>query len=186
MTLGDRVAVMRNGTLEQVDEPQDVYDRPANVFVASFIGSPAMNLFSGTLEDGALRTALGEVPMPAARRRALAARPSSRSLIVGIRPEDLHPDGSAEAGPSPWRLEVQVELVESLGSETLVHFPVGDAASRNGSVMAVARDSAAPTGHAVARLDARNQAVPGATLSLAVDPERLHFFVADPAGARVA
>ena len=87
MTLGDRVAVMRLGVLQQVAAPQELYDHPANLFVAGFIGSPAMNFVPGTLEEGRLRTALGDLPLSAAQRQAVESAVTARDVIVGVRPE---------------------------------------------------------------------------------------------------
>src|SRR5436305_816834 len=87
MTLGDRVAVMRLGLLQQVASPQELYDYPANLFVAGFIGSPAMNFIPGTLEEGRLRTALGDMPLSGAQRQAIEAAAPDREVIVGVRPE---------------------------------------------------------------------------------------------------
>ncbi len=89
MTLGDRVAVMRSGTIQQVASPQELYDRPANLFVAGFIGSPAMNFMGGTLEEGKLRTGLGEIPLTGRLQQVLSHSEQGRDVIVGIRPEDF-------------------------------------------------------------------------------------------------
>src|SRR5690349_15285771 len=89
MTLGDRVAVMRLGLLQQVGSPKELYERPANLFVAGFIGSPAMNFMPGTLEEGTLRTALGDMPLSGGQRQALQASGTGRHVIVGVRPEDF-------------------------------------------------------------------------------------------------
>src|SRR5215831_15743683 len=89
MTLGDRVAVMRLGTIQQVASPQELYDRPANLFVAGFIGSPAMNFLPGTVEDGKMRTPLGDIPLHDRLRQALERAKAPRDLIVGIRPENF-------------------------------------------------------------------------------------------------
>ena len=127
MTMGDRVAVMRKGELQQVAPPQELYDNPVNIFVAGFIGSPAMNMLEATIErDGAgLVAHVGNAQLPLsaetlARHPGLAAF-ESRSVVLGVRPEDLEDAALAEAGP---RLRGRVTLREALGSEVLVHFDV--------------------------------------------------------------
>ena len=109
MTLADRIVVMHDGRIEQIGTPLELYDRPANTFVAGFIGSPAMNLIEGMVKDGALRTAGGEIPLPP----RLASDIEGRQIILGIRPEHFHVD----AGGTP----AEVRTVEPTGSETLVH-----------------------------------------------------------------
>ncbi len=131
MTMGDRVAVMRKGELQQVDEPQNLYDRPLNLFVGGFIGSPAMNMVEATIEreNGSVAVDLGT---PEARRSTppvLTARPAvssyeGRNVILGIRPEHLEDASLAPDTPADRRLRGRVELREALGSELMVHFTV--------------------------------------------------------------
>ncbi len=123
MTLGDRVAVMRDGFLQQCDTPQALYDRPVNTFVAGFIGSPAMNLFEGSLRNDGATVSLGSqhlvLPTSAAAARPTLAAYRDKPIVVGIRPEDL----PVVNGATPQAvLQGDVELVEALGSEQLVHF----------------------------------------------------------------
>ena len=123
MTLGDRVAVMRSGLLQQVASPQELYDRPANLFVAGFIGSPAMNFLGGTLEEGKLRTGLGDLPL-SGQLLELGSSARGRQMIVGIRPEDFE-DASlvpSENRPNGITFQSTIDLVESLGSEKYVYF----------------------------------------------------------------
>jgi multiple sugar transport system ATP-binding protein len=127
MTMGDRVAVLRAGTLQQLDAPQALYDRPANQFVAAFIGSPPMNLYQGSLsEDGeSVRLGSQTLSLPAWLRGSAAARYRGGPVTVGFRPEHLRmagAAGSAADAPDTGRLAGEVELVEALGSEKLVHF----------------------------------------------------------------
>ena len=179
MTMGDRVAVMRSGVLQQCDAPQVLYRHPANVFVAAFIGSPAMNLFEASLDDAGETLLLGSQRLDLAG--LLATRPAleayrGRGVIVGLRAEDLP---LAEA---PRRLQARVEAVEALGSELLVHFSldakrvnVDDAA--DGGVERV--EGLDIVGEGVARVDPRAEVAVGDLASFALFPERLHFF--DPA-----
>src|SRR5581483_7102356 len=130
MTLGDRVCVMRAGVLQQVDRPQVLYNRPANLFVAGFIGSPAMNMAEVRLvEDaGGLGAELGRHRLPL-DEDVLASRPSlrryvGRTVVLGIRPEDLEDAALAPGVPPERRLAVQVDIKEDMGSEVFVHFAV--------------------------------------------------------------
>ena len=125
MTMGDRVAVLRDGSLQQCAPPQELYDRPVNLFVAAFIGSPAMNLFEGVLSQDGETLMLGnqQLPVPdslTALRPGLRAY-ANRPVIVGIRPEELSPASSESDGAT---LDSRVDLVEALGSEQLVHFQI--------------------------------------------------------------
>src|SRR5580698_5968255 len=119
MTLGDRVAVMRTGTIQQVASPQELYDRPANLFVAGFIGSPAMNFMGGTLEEGKLRTGLGEIPLTGRLQQVLSHSEQGRDVIVGIRPEDFEDEAlvSSENQQYGMTFPATIDVVESLGSE---------------------------------------------------------------------
>src|SRR5207253_1179729 len=128
MTMGDRVAVMRKGELQQVDAPQRLYDRPVNLFVGGFIGSPAMNMIEATLarENGGLAANAGSQSI-ALGDETLAAHPAlttyeRRHVILGIRPEDLEDAALVSGGPSGTHLHGTVSLTEALGSEIMVHF----------------------------------------------------------------
>ena len=182
MTMGDRVAVMRAGVLQQCDTPQNLYDRPTNVFVAAFVGSPSMNLFLGRLHDDGDVLELGTQSMnlPAS---VFAVRPSlhgyrGHELIVGVRPEDFTLEGGGEV------LSATVGHVEGLGSELMVHFAM-DAHNyfvdeRNGSAEEAQEvlESTVLTQYArnVARLPPRIGVSSGDNLSLRVDMDRIHFF----------
>ena len=185
MTMGDRVAVMRNGRLQQVDLPQVLYDRPANAFVAGFIGSPAMNLLRGRLNGGSdgLSVELGEAVLPLprsllSRRRALA-RYAGADVIVGIRPEDIE-DAALVPSANGSAFPVRVTLTESLGAEVIAHFPLaGDVEPvAVGTAAASPVLEAAPEAGALltARLSPRSEARSGQPLRVAIDRERLHFF----------
>ena len=186
MTMGDRVAVMREGLLQQVDGPQALYDRPNNLFVAGFMGSPAMNLFEATVGEGAGHLLIGsqKVAIPTAllaTRTALRGY-AGRTIVAGVRPEDLPlltDDGGPLDGSSAFHGDV--DLVEALGSELLVHFTTdadtvevadakGDDAEGLGQA-AVARGS-----DGVARVEARAKITAGSRVSFRIDPTHLHFF----------
>jgi multiple sugar transport system ATP-binding protein len=178
MTLGQRVAVLKDGKIQQVDTPQTLYSAPANLFVAAFIGSPAMNLTEAVVADGVARLAGFEIPVPGA--------PSSGRMIVGIRPEAFQ--DAATADPSLPQIEVEVEVVEELGSETHVIFPV-DADPVDVSGAREPDEEDALIGHTrarfTARLDPQTRPRPGATYRLAVDPARFHYFEPET-GVRLA
>ena len=183
MTLGDRVAVMRNGLLQQVASPQELYERPANLFVAGFIGSPAMNFMGGTLEEGKLRTGLGDIPLTGRLQQALSSSAAGRQMIVGIRPEDFE-DASlvpSEARRQRDHLPGQHRRggVAGLGEVRLLHQELGgvDAAE----LTELARDSGrADTGSGaetvVARFDPATRISEGDNAEIWVDVRRLHVF----------
>jgi multiple sugar transport system ATP-binding protein len=189
MTLGDRVCVLRRGVLQQVDRPQVLYERPANLFVASFIGSPAMNLVEARLveRDGALRVVFGphELDVPGSRPapREWAGRP----VVLGIRPEDI----GALAGPDVpegRRLDVTVDIREDMGSEVFLHFAVDAPPVVAEELKEIVGDEAlaaadVQTHHHgspfVARVPRGTDAREGEPARLAVETERLQFF--DPA-----
>jgi multiple sugar transport system ATP-binding protein len=173
MTLGQRVAVMRDGRIQQVDTPQELYARPANLYVAAFIGSPAMNLVEADIENGRLRFGGHAIPLPATH-----TPPSSR-VIAGIRPEAFADAAFAE--PSLPRIGVKVEVVEELGADTNVLFSVAAPRVEASEVRAAAgeEDTQLATVEGslfTARVDPGTSAKPGAPLQLAVDPSRFHYF----------
>jgi multiple sugar transport system ATP-binding protein len=190
MTMGDRVAVMKAGVLQQVAAPETLYDAPANVFVAGFIGSPKMNLFRTTLtRDGAAATIVfggSTLTIPRGvveQRSALAAQPTGE-IIVGIRPEafSVNPDAPPEAS-----VEIEADVVELLGNETLVHFtsPMPIYRDDDGRDLGLsgAGDMPEETEEAermVARITPARRFGEGSAVRFAVDLERLYFF--DTAG----
>jgi multiple sugar transport system ATP-binding protein len=190
MTLGDRVAVMRNGLLQQVGSPQELYDRPDNLFVAGFIGSPAMNFLPGTVEEGALRTALGDITLTAQLRSAIEGSGAGREVIVGIRPESFEDASLVQQGARGNGLEfsASVDVKESMGSDVYVYFALDlDKAARTAELEELARDSGrADTGASeetvVARLDAETRVQEGQDARLWVDVRSMHVF--DPASGR--
>ncbi len=189
MTLGDRVAVMKKGKLQQVAAPQVLYDRPDNVFVAGFIGSPAMNLFMGTFSQGA---ADGPMQLQVGGQRLtvgselLSRRPAvrnylDRQVIVGIRPEDMS-DASLARAPEGAQLTASADLVEAMGSDVLVHFAIDAPQVVTEDTRELARDlgeDVTPAGSEtvmVARFSPRTGARVGSPVTVAVDTERLHVF----------
>jgi multiple sugar transport system ATP-binding protein len=180
MTLGQRVAVMRDGRVQQLDTPQALYRRPANLFVAAFIGSPSMNLVEGRLDDDAVEFDGYRFPLDRLHRPR-AARDSR--VIIGIRPEDF--DLAANGLPS---IAADVTVVEELGSDTHVIFPI-DAPRLSSAELGVARETdddqllADTRTQFNARIDAHMHVQPGERLQLSVDPSRFHFFDADTGDA---
>ncbi len=181
MTMGDRVAVMRNGHLQQVDEPERLYERPANQFVAGFIGSPAMNMVTAKLArgDDGLVVGFGEHRLTlddafVSERQALLDY-EGRRVILGIRPEDMEDAAFAPEVPAGRSLAVVCSLREALGSEVLVHFSIAaaDAVSTDDEEFIEPLDEGLVF---VARVHPRTTAREGQRLQLAVDTMRLHFF----------
>jgi multiple sugar transport system ATP-binding protein len=176
MTLGQRVAVMRDGCIQQVDEPQVLYRRPANLFVAAFIGSPSMNLVEATIDTDSVSFAGFRLPLDRERRPAPV---SNGRVILGIRPEGFEDVTFAEPGLP--QIEVAVTVLEEVGSDAHVIFPV-DAPKVDVADLRAARDDEDETLLADsgalfnARVDPRTAARRGAQLELAVDPAQLYFF----------
>ncbi len=190
MTLGDRVAVMRNGKIQQVGSPKELYDRPDNLFVAGFIGSPAMNFLPATLEEGKLRTPLGDMPVSDQLRRTLESAHAGRNLIAGVRPENF--EDAALVSPDARRngitLRASIDVLESMGADVYVYFTKDIEQGVNAAELEeLARDSGrADTGGSgdtvVARLDAATGVREGQDAELWVDARAIHVF--DPATGR--
>jgi multiple sugar transport system ATP-binding protein len=187
MTMGQRVAVMRKGELQQVAEPQELYDQPVNLFVGGFIGSPAMNMLEATLEreNGQLAANFGSQQL-AISDAAEAARPALRDfegkmVIVGIRPEHLEDPAIARDDAQP-KLRGKVVLREALGSEIMVHFTVDARPALTEDVRELAADvggelpSVTHETTVVARFNARSRVREGEEADVAVDTSELHFF----------
>ena len=180
MTMGDRVAVIKDGYLQQVDTPQNLYDRPANVFVAAFIGSPSMNLYDAMLtvdgDGGSIKIGsqtLGLAP------ESLQARPALRNydgkrVVLGIRPEDFEDVSLAGNVREHSVLKANVTLLEALGSEIMVHFGVDAGRVDSGDPDAV--EEAGAGANAVGRFNPRSRVRAGDTAEIAVTLENLHFF----------
>jgi len=191
LTLGDRVAVMRTGVLQQAASPKELYDRPVNLFVAGFIGSPAMNFMSGTLEDGMLRTSLGDFRLSDRLRREVESSGSGRDVIVGLRPENFEDVAlvSADNRPHGLTFRASIDVLESLGSDVFVYFTreLGQGVN-SAELEELARDSGRAEAIAsggetiVARLDAATRVREGQDAELWVDARAMHIF--DPASGR--
>jgi multiple sugar transport system ATP-binding protein len=189
MTMGDRVAVLKDGLLQQLGTPQEIYSRPTNLFVAGFIGSPAMNLYEATLSEGGDELHLGSqsVLLPASLGADPALAPyRGTKLVAGIRPEDLPDATQVPESTGGQRLIGQVELVEELGSEKFVHFRIDAARVQlETAVTAPGEDvetltageiGAATLTSGVARVSPASKIRAGEKASFAVDVERLYLF----------
>jgi multiple sugar transport system ATP-binding protein len=191
MTMGDRVAVMRMGELQQVDDPQTLYDRPLNLFVGGFIGSPAMNMLDATIKsNGGLSATVGDQTI-ALGTETVQARPGLKAfdgkrVILGIRPEDLEDAALESDAPADRRLRGRLELREALGSEIMAHFAITGAHAETDETRELARDAGAgdetqvgvQEGEAVVvgRFGARSRIKVGEQIEAVVDTRALHFF----------
>src|SRR4051812_11828440 len=181
MTLGDRVAVMRAGVLQQVDSPQQLYDDPANIFVAGFIGSPAMNFMPADVEGSTVKLPMVEARLPDGAGEASG---DGRGLIAGIRPEHFEDAGlvGADKRDRGATFRTRIELVESMGSELYAHFSLEHEGVQSEELAELAQDAGtadvpgAGEGTVVARLDAASDVRQGAETELWVDTSRIHFF----------
>jgi multiple sugar transport system ATP-binding protein len=188
MTLGDRVAVMRAGVLQQVGSPKELYDNPVNIFVAGFIGSPAMNFMPAQLEGGTAKLPMAEVPLTdKARKESEAA--GATNVIAGIRPENF--EDAALIGDARSRgvtFRTKIDLLESMGSELYAHFGISTGGIESEELAELAADAGTAevpgggTEEVVSRLSAESQVQQGQEAELWLDPEKLHLF--DPASGR--
>jgi multiple sugar transport system ATP-binding protein len=159
MTMGSRIAILRDGVLQQLDSPAEVYSHPANIFVAGFIGSPAMNFFPAQLENSegelTVRAAGIDVQLPPEIRTKAEAH-QSREVVLGVRPEDIH-DGRGVTPNGNRPANVKVDVVEQMGSETYVYLTAGETSF-------------------TARMDSSLDAQPGDTLPVVIDTHKVHLF----------
>jgi multiple sugar transport system ATP-binding protein len=193
MTMGDRVSLMRKGVLQQVADPEELYNRPRNMFVGGFIGSPPMNMLDASVQhDGDLiKVVVGDAELELSRE-ALAAHPAlagydGRSIVLGIRPEGLQ-DAALINGDRRPRLRGQVQLREALGPEVLMHFSVAARPAITEEVRELAEDAGVdrvaepltsdgpPTATLVGRLSPLTKIREGDTIEVAIDERSLHFF----------
>jgi multiple sugar transport system ATP-binding protein len=175
MTMGDRVAVLKGGVLQQVDTPKRLYESPVNAFVAGFIGSPSMNLFEATMTGGELMSSAFAIRLQDAafvRRPGLKSY-AGRKIVFGIRPEDLY-DSSLESGRKYQTIPAKVTSIEELGSEHIVHLNIDAIRVDSGDPDAV--QDFGLTSNAVARFEPDSTVHSGSAIRLALDDTKLHFF----------
>jgi multiple sugar transport system ATP-binding protein len=189
MTLGDRVVVLRGGYVQQIGAPQFLYDNPANLFVAGFIGSPSMNFVPATLENNELRSALGTTPLTDRIRQLVERANAPRDLIVGIRPEHFEDAALVEAGQKTGgaTFTAHIDVLESMGSEKYAHFTVEGEAATAEELAELAADSGSadvPGGESqiVARLAAESSAAENADLEIWYDADKIKLF--DPSNGK--
>ena len=182
MTMGDRVAVIKDGYLQQVASPESLYDEPDNVFVAAFIGSPSMNLFEGVvLEDSErLIVEFGDQRL-ALDPKVLSARPALRSyigkpVVVGMRPEDMEDAAVVPDHPADQRIEVEIDVREALGAETVMHFSLAANPVDSGDPDALDELGSENESRCTARFSPDSRARPGDHIQVNVATEKMHFF----------
>ncbi len=185
MTMGDRVAVIKDGYLQQVDTPQNLYDRPANVFVAAFIGSPSMNLYDGALafDSAGATVTLGSQQLRLSPA-SLSTHPGlhrydGKRVVVGIRPEDFEDAAMAGDVGDGALLHATVGLIEALGSEIMVHFSLDAGRIESGDPDAPEQSGGQVVSNAVGRFHPRSKVKAGQTIDIAVTVENMHFFDPD-------
>jgi len=181
MTLGDRVVVMRAGVAQQIGTPQELYDTPVNLFVAGFIGSPAMNFFPAQLTDVGVSLSFGDITLTQQVHDIVTAHPTPTNVIVGVRPEHIE---DAKLMDKYMRLgalvfEVGVDMVESLGAEKIVHFTIEGASAHSAQLTELAAESGVGENEFIARLPAQSSATAGERIELAFDTTKLAIFDAD-------
>ena len=182
MTMGDRVALMRDGRIEQLDKPNTLYDRPRNLFVAGFIGSPAMNIVRGRLAGGVVTA--GGLVLPLRGDIEALRSYEGRDVLVGIRPEAFA-DAAHEASTEGRHLfDARISLAQSMGSEVIAHFEPTGGAVQTEDVLAftgeqddvAGRDQLASAHQLIGRFDPRTKAAAGSTMTVSLDLDRIHFF----------
>jgi multiple sugar transport system ATP-binding protein len=181
MTLGDRVVVLLGGVAQQIGTPEELYNRPANLFVAGFIGSPAMNFFPATLTDVGVRLPFGEIMLTQEVHDLLAQHPKANNVIVGIRPEHLEDASLIDtyARIRALTFEVEVNFVESLGADKYVHFKTEGGGAHSAQLAELAADSGVGENEFVARVSTESTVTQGQTMELAVDTSKITIFDAD-------
>ena len=181
MTLGDRVVVMRGGVVQQIGTPDELYERPANLFVAGFIGSPAMNFFPAGLTETGLSLAFGEITLTQPVLDLLAANSAPKDVIVGVRPEHLQDAALIDAYQriSSLSFEVNVDLVESLGAEKYVYFTAEGPVVHSDQLSELDEETAGVEHEFVARVPAASKAAKGNKFELAFDTSQLAVFDPD-------
>ncbi|WP_329787713.1 sn-glycerol-3-phosphate ABC transporter ATP-binding protein UgpC [Lentzea sp. DG1S-22] len=189
MTLGDRVVVMRGGVVQQIGAPQFLYDQPANLFVAGFIGSPSMNFVPATLENGALRSIIGDVALTDRIRQLVEAADAPREVILGIRPE--HFEDAALVEPAKLsaggKFTHQVDVLESMGSDKYAYFNLTGEQAASAELQELAADAGSDDVPGdgislVTRLSSASGAVEGASADIWFDADKVQLF--DPSSGR--
>ncbi|MEZ0366303.1 ABC transporter ATP-binding protein [Mycobacterium sp. pUA109] len=181
MTLGDRVVVMHGGVAQQIGAPDELYERPANLFVASFIGSPAMNFFPATLTPTGVSLPFGEVTLTQPVYDAVTQHPTPDNVIVGVRPEHLVDAALMDRYQriTAVTFEVKVDMVESLGADKYVYFTLAGSHVESAQLAELAAESDGGDSELVARVPAGSKAAKGQSIQLAVDAAKLVIFDAD-------
>ena len=181
MTLGDRVVVMHGGVAQQIGTPDELYERPANLFVAGFIGSPAMNFFPATLTPTGLTLAFGEVMLTPEVQQVIGRHPKTENIIVGVRPEHLA-DAAFIDGYQRIRaltFEAKVDMVESLGADKYVYFTTAGPAVHSSQLDELEAEGEMHENQFVARVPAESRAAIGQSVELALDVTKLAVFDGD-------
>ncbi len=190
MTLGDRVAVMRAGILQQVDTPKNLYEQPGNLFVAGFIGSPSMNFLPARLEGETIKLPFGDAPLPDRLRGRLQGDGNARDVIAGVRPEHFE-DAQVEPDKPGVKFTQKISVVESMGSELYAYFDVEHGQVQSKELNELAADAGmedlpqhgdGSTQQCVARLSAASQARPGGQVEMVLDTSFIQLF--DPSGGK--
>ncbi|MCV7399414.1 sn-glycerol-3-phosphate ABC transporter ATP-binding protein UgpC [Mycobacterium fragae] len=181
MTLGDRVVVMRGGVAQQIGTPDELYERPANLFVAGFIGSPAMNFFPATLTPTGLNLPFGEVTLTQPVHDVLAQHPEPKNVIVGIRPEHLQDAALIDAYQrlSSLKFEVKVDMVESLGADKYLYFTTEGCVVHSEQLADLDSEPSGDEHEFVARVPAASKVAKGQSIELAFDTLKLAIFDGD-------
>jgi multiple sugar transport system ATP-binding protein len=181
MTLGDRVVVMLAGVAQQIGTPEELYARPANLFVAGFIGSPSMNFFPAQLTDVGVRMPFGDVTLTSDALETIGSHPKPANVIVGVRPENVDDSRLIDtyARIKALTFQATIDMVESLGAEKYLHFRTEGAGARAMQLEELAADSGATENDFVARVSADSAVTTGQTVELAIDTTKLTLFDAD-------
>jgi multiple sugar transport system ATP-binding protein len=190
MTLGDRVAIMRAGVMPQVATPMELYNHPANLFVAGFIGSPSMNFLPGRVTDGVLKLPMGDIRLPESRRADLGNVATDQPLIVGIRPEDFEDAAVVGSGTEGATFRTKIDVLEAMGSEFYAHFTVAAEGQQvqNAELQELQEDAgggalgAPDSFDVVARLDQASRVQTHEPAELWINAAKIHFF--DPDSGR--
>ncbi|WP_030473016.1 ABC transporter ATP-binding protein [Lentzea aerocolonigenes] len=189
MTLGDRVVVMRGGVVQQIGAPQFLYDHPANLFVAGFIGSPSMNFVPATLENGSLRSVLGDCTLTDRVRQLVEGADAPREVIMGIRPEHFEDAALVDAAAlsSGGKFTSQVDVLESMGSDKFAYFNLTGEQAASAELQELAADAGSDDVPGdgislVTRLSSASGAVEGASADIWFDADKIQLF--DPSSGR--